>query len=35
MKVRKFVPNDIKRVFEIESMSFDQSYGNQHVSAAV
>lgn len=27
MKVRKFVPNDIKRVFEIESMSFDQSYG--------
>lgn len=27
MKVRKFVPNDIKRVFEIENMSFDQSYG--------
>ena len=27
MKARKFVPNDIKRVFEIESMSFDQSYG--------
>lgn len=27
MKVRQFVPNDLKRVFEIESMSFDQSYG--------
>ena len=27
MKVRKFVPKDLKRVFEIESMSFDQSYG--------
>ena len=27
MKVRKFVPKDLKRVFEIEIMSFDQSYG--------
>ena len=27
MKVRKFVPRDLKRVFEIENMSFDQSYG--------
>lgn len=27
MKVRKFVPQDLKRVFEIENMSFDQSYG--------
>jgi ribosomal-protein-alanine N-acetyltransferase len=27
MKVRKFNPNDLKRVFEIENMSFDQSYG--------
>ena len=27
MKVRKFVPKDLKRVFEIENMSFDQSYG--------
>ena len=26
MKVRKFVPKDLKRVFEIENMSFDQSY---------
>ena len=27
MKVRKFTPDDLKRVFEIENMSFDQSYG--------
>ena len=27
MIVRKFTPNDLKRVFEIESMSFNQSYG--------
>lgn len=27
MKVRKFIPNDLKRVYEIESMSFDHSYG--------
>ena len=27
MKVRKFVPNDIKRVFFFFFMSFDQSYG--------
>ena len=27
MKVRKFVPNDLKRVYEIENMSFDHSYG--------
>ncbi len=27
MKIRKFVPGDLKRVFEIENMSFDQSYG--------
>ena len=27
MKVRKFVPEDLKRVFEIENMSFDHSYG--------
>lgn len=27
MIVRKFNPNDLKRVFEIENMSFDQSYG--------
>ena len=27
MIVRKFTPNDLKRVFEIENMSFDQSYG--------
>ena len=27
MKVRKFVPKDLKRVYEIENMSFDQSYG--------
>ena len=27
MIVRKFKPNDLKRVFEIENMSFDQSYG--------
>ena len=27
MIVRKFKPTDLKRVFEIENMSFDQSYG--------
>lgn len=27
MIIRKFTPNDLKRVFEIESMSFSQSYG--------
>lgn len=27
MIVRKFKPNDLKRVFEIENMSFNQSYG--------
>lgn len=27
MIVRKFQPKDLKRVFEIENMSFDQSYG--------
>lgn len=27
MIVRKFNPNDLKRVYEIENMSFDQSYG--------
>ena len=27
MKIRKFIPNDLKRVFEIENMSFDHSYG--------
>ena len=27
MIVRKFIPQDLKRVFEIENMSFDQSYG--------
>ena len=27
MLVRKFKPNDLKRVYEIESMSFNQSYG--------
>ena len=27
MEIRKFRPNDLKRVFEIENMSFDQSYG--------
>ena len=27
MIVRKFKPEDLKRVFEIENMSFDQSYG--------
>ena len=27
MLVRKFVPKDLKRVYEIENMSFDQSYG--------
>lgn len=27
MKVRKFVPKDLKRVYEIENMSFDQLYG--------
>lgn len=29
MIVRKFTPTDLKRVFEIESMSFDQTYGIQ------
>ena len=29
MIVRKFRPTDLKRVYEIESMSFDQSYGIQ------
>ena len=27
MIVRKFTPSDLKRVFEIENMSFNQSYG--------
>ncbi|MGN0176357.1 ribosomal protein S18-alanine N-acetyltransferase [Methanobrevibacter sp.] len=27
MIIRKFCPTDLKRVFEIENMSFDQSYG--------
>ena len=27
MIVRKFKPNDLKRVYEIENMSFGQSYG--------
>lgn len=27
MIVRKFTPNDLKRVYEIENMSFKQSYG--------
>ena len=27
MIVRKFKPTDLKRVFEIENMSFNQSYG--------
>ncbi len=27
MIIRKVNPNDLKRVFEIENMSFDQSYG--------
>jgi ribosomal-protein-alanine N-acetyltransferase len=27
MIIRKFAPTDLKRVFEIENMSFDQSYG--------
>ena len=27
MIIRKFRPNDLKRVYEIESMSFNQSYG--------
>ncbi|MBR2858265.1 ribosomal protein S18-alanine N-acetyltransferase [bacterium] len=27
MRIRKFVPQDLKRVFEIENMSFEQSYG--------
>ena len=27
MIVRKFKPKDLKRVYEIENMSFDQSYG--------
>ena len=31
MIVRKFTPNDLKRVFEIENMSFSQSYGIEMV----
>ena len=31
MIVRKFTPNDLKRVFEIEIMSFNQSYGIEMV----
>ena len=27
MIVRKFIPNDLKRVYDIENMSFNQSYG--------
>ena len=27
MIIRKFNPNDLKRVYEIENMSFSQSYG--------
>lgn len=27
MKVREFVPDDLKRVYEIENMSFNQYYG--------
>ena len=27
MIIRKFVPKDLRRVYEIENMSFDQSYG--------
>lgn len=27
MIIRKFVPTDLKRVYEIENMSFDRSYG--------
>lgn len=27
MIVRKFIPQDLKRVYEIENMSFNQSYG--------
>jgi hypothetical protein len=27
MIIRKFAPTDSKRVYEIENMSFDQSYG--------
>lgn len=27
MIIRKFAPTDLKRVYEIENMSFDQSYG--------
>ena len=27
MLIRKFRPNDLKRVYEIENMSFNQSYG--------
>lgn len=27
MIIRKFNPNDLKRVYEIENMSFNQSYG--------
>ena len=27
MNIRKFTPKDLKRVFEIENMSFERSYG--------
>ena len=27
MKIRKFIPQDLKRVYEIENMSFDELYG--------
>ena len=27
MIIREFVPDDLKRVYEIENMSFEQSYG--------
>ena len=27
MNIRKFIPQDLKRVYEIENMSFDRSYG--------
>lgn len=31
MIIRKFTPKDLKRVFEIENMSFNQSYGIEMV----
>ena len=31
MIIRKFTPDDLKRVFEIENMSFSQSYGIEMV----